>query len=239
MTTELGEWLIVAFTFVVAGSTVAYAILTWKLVAETRTMREVQTEPRVSARLELAQSLDHRAVELVIRNEGQGQAHKIKFSFEDDLAPFIERGHRGPLDEIPAFKNGLPNMAPGQQFRFFLGWLVSDEVKNATSPLRSIGVYYKNLSGKSLRDEYTLDFSQFFGVLIEQDYLQRIADHLNVIQQDIHLVAQGLTSLRVVTQTKQELQRLREERHIEPTDGTQTAAEVPKSVDDDDNGNGD
>ena len=47
MTAELGDWLIVAFTFVVAGSTVAYVILTWRLVTETRRMREAQTEPRV------------------------------------------------------------------------------------------------------------------------------------------------------------------------------------------------
>ena len=219
MTAELGDWLIVAFTFVVAGSTVAYAILTWKLVAETRTMREVQTEPRVSARLELAQSLDHRAVELVIRNEGQGQAHKIKFSFEDDLAPFIERGHRGPLDEVPAFKNGLPNMAPGQQFRFFLGWLVADEVKNATTPLRSIGVHYENLSGKLLRDEYTLDFSQFFGVLIEQDYLQQIADHLNVIQQYVHELAQGYKPLPVAAKRPTHTESPHEAQDKIPEDG--------------------
>ena len=75
MTTELGDWLIVAFTFVVAGSTVAYVILTWRLVAETRRMREAQTEPRISERSERrnkADMWDTVRMELVIRNEGQG-----------------------------------------------------------------------------------------------------------------------------------------------------------------------
>ena len=39
----------VIFTAVVAIATVVYAILTWKLVSETRMMREVQTEPKISA----------------------------------------------------------------------------------------------------------------------------------------------------------------------------------------------
>lgn len=36
----------VAFSAVVAITTVVYAILTWRLVSETRKMRVAQTEPR-------------------------------------------------------------------------------------------------------------------------------------------------------------------------------------------------
>jgi hypothetical protein len=35
------------FSGVVAVSTFFYAILTWKLVSETRKMREAQTEPKI------------------------------------------------------------------------------------------------------------------------------------------------------------------------------------------------
>ena len=38
--------LTIFFSGVVAASTVVYAVLTWKLVSETRKMREVQTEPK-------------------------------------------------------------------------------------------------------------------------------------------------------------------------------------------------
>lgn len=48
---ELGEILIIVFTDVVAASTIAYAVLTWRLVAETRRMQEIQTEPGLSVRL--------------------------------------------------------------------------------------------------------------------------------------------------------------------------------------------
>ena len=36
----------VAFSAVVAIATIVYAILTWRLVSETRKMRVAQTEPR-------------------------------------------------------------------------------------------------------------------------------------------------------------------------------------------------
>lgn len=37
----------VIFTGVVTIATAVYAVLTWKLVSETRQMREVQTEPKI------------------------------------------------------------------------------------------------------------------------------------------------------------------------------------------------
>ena len=43
---DLNEILIMAFTFVVAVSTAVYAYLTWRLVSETRRMREVQNGPK-------------------------------------------------------------------------------------------------------------------------------------------------------------------------------------------------
>jgi hypothetical protein len=45
--------LLLVFSGVVALSTVVYAVLTWKLVAETRKMREAQTEPKVSVFVEM------------------------------------------------------------------------------------------------------------------------------------------------------------------------------------------
>ena len=44
---DINNLLITIFTGVVAISTVFYAILTCKLVSETKRMRKFQTEPRV------------------------------------------------------------------------------------------------------------------------------------------------------------------------------------------------
>ena len=109
---ELGEILIIVFTGVVAGSTVAYAVLTWRLVAETRRLREAQTEPRVSMRLELAERVGHGGIELLIRNEGQGPAQNIRFHFQGDPTYFIGHGQQQPIDQIPLIENGLPYLGP-------------------------------------------------------------------------------------------------------------------------------
>ena len=47
-----GGTLTVIFSFIVAISTVVYAILTWKLTSETTKMREAQTTPNVLVTVE-------------------------------------------------------------------------------------------------------------------------------------------------------------------------------------------
>ena len=71
--------LTVLFTAVVAISTVAYAILTWSFVSETKRMREVQTEPKIEITLK---PLDFaiNIVRLHIRNIGLGPARNVKFT---------------------------------------------------------------------------------------------------------------------------------------------------------------
>ena len=86
---DVAQVLMVIFAGVVAASTVVYAVLTSRLVTETRRMREVQTEPRVSIRVEV----DHTGrpgYELTIRNEGQGAAKNVKFEFEGDPSYFSQ-----------------------------------------------------------------------------------------------------------------------------------------------------
>ena len=212
MTTELGDWLIVAFTFVVAGSTVAYVILTWKLVTETRRMREVQTEPKVSVRLELAEHVSNGGMELVIANEGQGPAQNIKFDFEGDPTYFIDHGQSQPMDQVPVIRNGLPYLGPGQQFRFLLGWLFGDDFERANQNPWSFHVGYENLSGDSQRHTFTLDFSQFSGLIIGGGTpLVKIEKHLEKLQKDVGHLSTGFRKLQVLTQSKEEFDRQRAE----------------------------
>ena len=84
------DLLLLIFAGIVAASTLVYAVLTWRLVGETRRMREVQTEPQISVRAELSERGDHGGIDLVIRNEGQGAAYKINFKFEGDPTYFFK-----------------------------------------------------------------------------------------------------------------------------------------------------
>ncbi len=201
---ELGEILIIAFTGVVAISTGVYVLLTWRLVSETRRLREVQTEPRVSVRLEASQG-GHRGYELVIRNEGQGPAKNVRFEFKGDPTYFRKTWiRRSPpsVDQIPAIKDGLDNLEPGQTFRFFLGTVTKEEFDRAILEPWTFLAVYGNLSGKQKKDTYTLDFSQFTGTLFAEDWLKEISNNMRSIESNISRLVGGPAKVFAVTQTK-------------------------------------
>ena len=199
---ELSEILIIAFT---AVSVLAYAGLTWRILTETRKMREAQTEPRVSVSLEPAERVGHGGIELVIRNEGQGPAQNIRFDFQGDPTYFIGHGQRQPIDQIPIVKSGLPYLGPGQSFRFLLGWLFGEAFDRANEEPWTFQVDYANLSNNSKRDTYILDFSQFTGLIVGSGApIVKIEKHLEALQKDVHLLMSGFNKVEVITQTKEQ-----------------------------------
>ena len=217
---ELGEVLIVVFTGVVAVSTGAYAFLTWKLVSETRRLREVQTEPKISVRLELAEHVESGGLELVFRNEGHGPAKNIRFRFQGDPTHFIGHGQQQPMDQVPVIKNGLAYLGPGQRFGFLLGWLFGKAFARASREPWTFHIDYENLSGKSKKDTYLLDFSQFEGLIVGGGPpLVRIEKHLDSLRKDVHHLLTGFNRPRIITQTVDDY-RKELEQHIEQRRGT-------------------
>lgn len=101
------------FSLVVTVATAIYAVLTWRLVSETRQLRQVQTEPRI----EITQESFEYAVNIVrlrIRNIGLGPALSLRFS------PRVTKGGdvaKSLLEEFTAssyFSSGLHYLGPGQ-----------------------------------------------------------------------------------------------------------------------------
>lgn len=197
----MADNLILVFSGLVALSTIVYAMLTWKLVTETKRMREVQTEPWVSVHAELS-DVGHGGLELVIRNEGQGPARNIRFEFQGD--PNYFEG-TVPLDQLPVIKNGLPYLGPSQTFRFLLGWLFGDSFTRAVEAPWTFHTTYENQAGKPKTDTYLVDFSQFSSLIVGRGSpLYKIEKHLDTLQRDVHQLSTGFNKIRVVTQTKEE-----------------------------------
>ncbi len=200
-------WMAV-FSGVVAASTVAYAILTWKLFSETQKMREAQTEPRVSIRLEMDHTGLH-GYELVIRNEGEGVARNVRFEFEGDSSYFRESFIRGVLptvDQLPIITDGLPYLEPGQTFRFSLGTVSEKEFNRAAGDPWIFRVQYENLFGEQRKDTYPLDFSQFRGMFFAPNRLVEISQHLDSIRKDLNRVSEGDAKIQVVIQKEEHCQ---------------------------------
>jgi hypothetical protein len=74
----------IIFSAVVAIATMVYAILTWRLVSETRKMREVQTEPKISITIQPREAWIN-FIDMVIQNIGLGTAYNIKFKVNTDF----------------------------------------------------------------------------------------------------------------------------------------------------------
>lgn len=77
----------VIFSALVAIATLVYAILTWRLVSETRKMREAQTEPNISVTIQPREEWMN-FVDLIIQNIGLGPAYNIKFEINPDFKTF-------------------------------------------------------------------------------------------------------------------------------------------------------
>ena len=210
---DLGQVLMVVFTGVVALSTVVYAVLTGRLVAETRTMRESQTEPRVSIRVE-SDLTGAPGYELVIRNEGQGVARKISFEFEGDPSYFRSSWltKKPPaVDELPVITGGLDYLEPKQTYRFYLGNVSEGEFARAVGNPWTFRTRYESIQGKRKSDTYVIDFSQFLGTFFEKNYLRELAGHMEGVRNDFHRLTEGHARVQVVTQTREAFEQRREE----------------------------
>ncbi len=180
-------------------------------------------------RLEIAERVGHGGIELDIRNEGQGPAKNITFDLEGDPTYFAESGIGQPIDQVPFIKNGLPYLGPDRHFRFVLGWLRGDAFDRASQKPWTFHIHYENLSGKLLSDSYTLDFSQFSGLIVGGGPpLIKIEKHVEALQTDLHRLMTGFSKLHVLTQTKDEFRKemedLREQQRrknedVKPTSG--------------------
>lgn len=231
---ELGEILVIVFTAVVAGTTAAYALLTWQLVSETRKLREVQTDPRVSIRVE-ADHTGHRGYELVIENNGQGVAKNVQFEFKGDPSYFRNSWvNRAPpaIDELPIIKNGLDYLEPNQAYRFPLGTVSLDEYERAIEAPWTFRTQYESLFGKRRTDTYIVDFSQFEGMFFDSNSLKELADHMKAVRQDLHRLTEGHARVQIVTQSRDEYERRREEWQKAQESHVQSASDVPISEND-------
>lgn len=191
---------LVIFSGVVAVATVVYAVLTWRLVAETRKMREVQTEPNIFVSL---QSKEEWAglIDLVIQNIGLGAAHSLKF----ELRPDFEYSKGMFLSEVNFIKNGVNYLAPNQTIKHFLTGLVDNKELEKTELV--FRIEYENFMGKLYQKEYILDFSEFYGRRrVGHPPLIDIAKNLEKIERNIQLIISGLKKIEVVTFTKKDIE---------------------------------
>ena len=202
----------IVFSGTVAASTVVYAILTCRLVSETRSLRKAQTDPQVSVRVESDRGDHDGLLELVIRNHGGGAAQNITLGFEGDPAHF---GTNYPIDQMAIIADGIHYLEPHGIWQIPLGWF-NDEAKfeRAMQNPWVFNVEYEDPLGNVKTDVFTIDFRQFSGLWFTSSPMSRIAKRVESMEGHIKRVANG-GKLHVITQTKGELIRELEQKRRE------------------------
>lgn len=196
----------VAFSAVVAIATIVYAILTWRLVSETRKMREAQTEPKISVTIQPREEWIS-LIDMVIQNIGLGPAYNIKF----EIKPDFEYAKGNFLSELGFIKSGLRYLAPNQKLQFFLTSMIENFEEKTKKPFE-IKVTYQNSMGKKYEDAYVIDFSQLIGLRrLRRAPLYDIAKDIEKIKEDLHLLSTGFRRIKVIRYTKEDIEEEQEQ----------------------------
>ena len=205
--------LTVLFTAVVAISTVAYAILTWSLVSETKRMREVQTEPKIEITLK---PLDFaiNIVRLHIRNIGLGPARNVKFTSS------VSSGGEGAENLVKEFnkanflKAGLKYFGPGHEFDSGYTQITKDFDTKIASVI-TYDVEYESVTGKRYSDQITIDVAELKGMKqLGTPNLYAIAESIKEIQKEFsYVVVASRKSMPTCSRQRTEIERKQSKRH--------------------------
>lgn len=202
----------VVFTGVVTFATVVYAVLTWKLVSETRLMREVQTEPKLAVTMNSIDEAIH-IVRLHFRNIGQGPAFGVKFKPRVESGREISAALLAEFTEPNYFRTGLSYLGSGQE-RVSMYTELTKNHEEKLSTVLAFDVEYKSVTGKSYRDTLIVDMSEYKGTdRLGKPHLYAIAQSLEKLQKDFDRLVGG--SKRLKTDVYSEEDRLVERKERE------------------------
>jgi hypothetical protein len=194
------------FAFVVAISTLVYAILTSMLVSETRKMRKMQTEPNISIRIE-SNERAIKYVDIIVENIGAGPAFNIKFFLKNDLKLFAN----DKLSEIGFIKNGLKYLAPKQKLRYPLLDLNS-VLKNDSNKLIEISVIFSDYLNEKYKSNFEINFEEFRNLLqIGSPSLLEISRSIKKISEDLSYLVSGSRRLKIDSYNSQDREKAEKE----------------------------
>ncbi|MBP6014614.1 MAG: hypothetical protein KBA31_20465 [Alphaproteobacteria bacterium] len=196
--------LTVIFTAIVTVSTVAYAVLTQRLVSETKQLRRAETEPALVVYL----SPSDRWVNLfylVIHNHGKGVARNIKWSLVPSREELTTLGVKATS---LALLDGFAQLAPDQRVRSFFG-SVAELLKDPPMQAIQISVSYENDARQVATANFLLDVNQFRGIVeLGKAADVRIAESLEKLERNLRsVVSDGSISVLVQTLTEAKHER--------------------------------
>lgn len=190
----IGDYLNLAsviLTFVLVLSTIAYAVLTYKItkanegvLTQMRSQAEAERRPYVVIRSFTKSG--NPLIYLTIENKGRSSAQNIRFVLSKQI-PAVTQGGK-PLNEFPLFKNGIVSFSPNASHMFLLA--NGTEIFNAGNADRKAALMFDIVAtyqyGQVTYRELTIiDLSPF-----EQSQL-----NTDPIAEDLHKISRELEKL--------------------------------------------
>jgi hypothetical protein len=206
------------FSLVVTGATVAYVLLTKRLVEETKQLREMETEPHLNVYL-TPNAVSPVILDIVIQNSGRIEASNITWEFPRGVENIAEdlrkRDGITVLPELALFRQGIRTLAPSQQIRSAFGPSFGVLADPVLQPIELIASYEygRNKTGTAT---FVLSVSELLGMswiseTSPAQSLERIAKVLEQITSTRG--AQAWKLLHVVSSSPVDIQRERQELH--------------------------
>jgi hypothetical protein len=180
---DLNQKLTLLFSGIVAISTVIYAVLTSKLVKETRATRLLQITPDIQIYFEKAETETH-FVYFIIENFGYGVALDVKLTIIKDFNRYDVEELR--LSKMGSFKYGIRKFYPKQRFKYFFTNLTENHDDKINDWLE-IEVSYKDIYEKDYKRNSRLKIDEILGtgkmVNPPDSYIGRIWYELSQIKE--------------------------------------------------------
>jgi len=202
--TQNKEAITLIFSFAVTISTVVYAILTWRLTSETMKMRKAQTEPKIAVYIQHCQVSMH-FYDFVVKNIGLGPAYDVKFKILEEFDVKEDR----KLSDIEFIKEGINYMPPNYSVTSYFFRMLGQYEEIINKNLK-IKVLYKNSEKKEISEVININMSQFKGIQkLGEDPMNKIAENIEKIKNDLHDLSSGYHHLRVDTYTSDDREKIK------------------------------
>ena len=180
------------FSGIVMLSTIVYAILTWKLVSETRQARISQYEPYIMFYLSKGETITEYLF-LNIINTGQGVAKNVKFEILED--PMFKSTK---IADNSFFGKGIKYFPPQKNYRHFLGSWQGLEKEEILSRNLKIKASYIDIFKKKYEEVFELSFSdaEIDGKFTPPEtYIGMISYELGKINSSIQKLSASVTKI--------------------------------------------
>lgn len=151
------EQVTLIFSGIVALSTIAYVVLTGKLVKQTRLSREFFLESHIIAFLVPSETSPH-AVSLVIKNIGKGVATNVRCKVTKD----IDYSNANPLSSVGIFNEGMKYFPPEYQLKYIL-MSIADNPDKAKDFI-TFKIEYSDRLNEHREQWFTLGFEEISGL---------------------------------------------------------------------------